>query len=425
VVASQELPVISGASVRLPEEADGPFCGRKQTWPLIVTAHGGDTPNALESFIRDNGSTLLNSVSRFGVVLIRGFHPSSEQDFESAMLNFEELQPMRSYFMCEPGRDHTGKGTGVFLTNSLLKTGGGLELGKFHAENYHVWDAPAMVGFWCKTAPRVGGETAFVHSANVYDELPAPTRARLESGPVYVAAHPLSEIAARHNVPEATLEEFLITQNIPIEEYAGVKYAVLSKPAVWRHPDTNRLSLQANVSTELDGVNEALWELMAPNYAGWKWAFHRFASRHSAPLLVGAYITAMRNIVRHPRTWLTRDRYVRYLRGAAPPGDNTGPFPDKVRLRDKIDDVAALAQAMWRHMSVLTWQEGDLLIFDNRQVLHGGMPGSGPRELRVLMFNPVPIDWQSSSGVLDTPPIAASGESLDVQLDKFVESISA
>jgi hypothetical protein len=80
---------------------------------------------------------------------------------------------------------------------------------------------------------------------------------------------------------------------------------------------------------------------------------------------------------------------------------------------------------MWRHMSVLTWQEGDLLIFDNRQVLHAGMPGSGPRELRVLMFNPVPIDWQSSSGVLDSPPIGASVESLDVQLDKFVESISA
>jgi alpha-ketoglutarate-dependent taurine dioxygenase len=412
--SSEELPVLSGASVRLPEEADGPFRSRKQTLPLIVTSHSGDTPNALDSFIRSNSTSLLDSVCRFGAVLIRGFHPFSEQDFESAMLSFEELQPMRSYFMSEPGRDHAGKGTGVFLTNSLIKIGGGLyPPGRFHAENYHIWDAPAMVGFWCKKASWLGGETAFVHMASVYDELPARTRARLESGPVFVTAHPLSEIAARYDMPEATLEEFLIMQNVAIEKSAGVKYAVLCKPTVWRHPDTDRLSLQANVSVELDGLDTALQELMAPYYAGWKWAFHRFVWRHPALPMT---ITAMRNIVRHP---------VKSLQPSAYSAFNTEPFPDKDRLRDKIEDVAALARAMWRHTSVLTWQEGDLLIFDNRQLLHAGMPGLGPRALRVLMFNPVPIDWHSSFGVLDTPPIGASGETLDARLDKFLESIGA
>ncbi|MEO7327750.1 MAG: hypothetical protein ABI193_04185, partial [Minicystis sp.] len=65
------------------------------------------------------------------------------------------------------------------------------------------------------------------------------------------------------------------------------------------------------------------------------------------------------------------------------------------------EDCVALAKAARKHCSVFTWKRGDVLLFDNLQVLHTGMPGLGPRELRVMMCNPIPMPYPFGSGAFE------------------------
>jgi len=49
---------------------------------------------------------------------------------------------------------------------------------------------------------------------------------------------------------------------------------------------------------------------------------------------------------------------------------------------------------------VFTWRRGDVLLIDNLQVHHAGMPGFGPRDIKVIMGNPVPLGHANGGGLL-------------------------
>lgn len=415
----QELPSFGGLDFRLPTDADGPFEGHSQGWPLIVTPGTSEpTPDSLRQVLADNSNAVLDALCRFGAILFRGFDIRSENDFEQAILAIPQLQSMRSYFMSEAGRDRVNQTADVFYTNSVAQ-GEFLGLPVFHSENYYVWDIPAVQSFWCKKASWMGGETGFVHMPSVYEELPIDVRSRLEAEPVFAAAYPLSVIARRYGISENAVESFLSSCDIPVEGSATAKNALLYKPCVWRHPDSKRLSLQANVTLEIKELRDALRALMAPYYKGWRWTIHRLAWQY--PGILNAAIIAG-TVLRHPIRILKISKEMKAMaRYKLSPSDAAS----KQRLADKVDDIAALAAAIWRHTSVLTWNEGDVVLFDNRQVLHARMPGFGKRELRVLMCNPIRIDGRSSSGVLETPGISQCDETLDVRLRRFAHPDTA
>lgn len=46
-------------------------------------------------------------------------------------------------------------------------------------------------------------------------------------------------------------------------------------------------------------------------------------------------------------------------------------------------------------------EKGDVLLIDNKKVMHAGMPGLGPRLIRAMICNPLAMDYYSSaSGTL-------------------------
>jgi hypothetical protein len=50
-----------------------------------------------------------------------------------------------------------------------------------------------------------------------------------------------------------------------------------------------------------------------------------------------------------------------------------------------------LAAAVRRRFSSFRWQRGDVLLVDNLKMAHSGMPGFGPRRLRAMICNPLPV----------------------------------
>ena len=52
---------------------------------------------------------------------------------------------------------------------------------------------------------------------------------------------------------------------------------------------------------------------------------------------------------------------------------------------------------MHAYYSSCLWQKGDILLVDNRQVVHARMPGAGPRLIRDLIGNPLKMDYTSDA----------------------------
>ena len=69
-------------------------------------------------------------------------------------------------------------------------------------------------------------------------------------------------------------------------------------------------------------------------------------------------------------------------------------IPKVPRIGQRLDqdDQRLLGETVWAHASVFTWEAGDILIVDNLQMHHAGMPGAGPRDLKVIMGNPISIE---------------------------------
>jgi hypothetical protein len=64
--------------------------------------------------------------------------------------------------------------------------------------------------------------------------------------------------------------------------------------------------------------------------------------------------------------------------------------------------VKQLAQLIRQYYSSCLWNKGDILLIDNRKVLHAGMPGSGPRSVRAMICNPLSMKYSfGESGLID------------------------
>ncbi len=56
---------------------------------------------------------------------------------------------------------------------------------------------------------------------------------------------------------------------------------------------------------------------------------------------------------------------------------------------------------MRNYYSSCLWKKGDILLIDNKKVMHAGMPGMGPRVIRAMICNPLDINYSfAESGLL-------------------------
>ena len=56
-------------------------------------------------------------------------------------------------------------------------------------------------------------------------------------------------------------------------------------------------------------------------------------------------------------------------------------------------EIKELAQIMRTQYSSCLWKKGDILLIDNKKVMHAGMPGKGERVIRAMICNPVAMNY--------------------------------
>jgi len=404
VKSGQDVSQYEQVITRLLAEAERPYPAGEARTPLVIEAKSSSDLTFLKTFLAAHSDRIRKDIYGHGAVLLRGFKVASSRDFEEVLSALPGFRPMKGYFMAELGRDPV-KGTGyVFDTNTFFISGGDFRFGGIHCENYYSPDVPQLQSFCCLKRPWIGGETALFHMANAYVALRDRLSAKLEAESFVANVIPLQEVADQYDLPEAKVEAFLKGNGVEVAEWNGGKAVYNRKPSILCHPHTGRPSLQVNLTRELKNLDSDRHFL--PGYGGTKWALHRLAWRRPRVLKALTYLAHLSRAMRHPSLFTQfvlapiGRRLVKPAQKPLPPKPVSAPAIPRIGQRLDVEEQKLIGRTVWEHSSVFTWQPGDVLIVDNLQMHHAGMPGFGPRNIKVMLGNPVPLGPATGEGLL-------------------------
>ena len=394
--------------------------------PLVIEPLRSRDSTCLQEVLASHSPQIMEDIARHGAVLLRGFDLTSPADFEREVLSIRGMRGLNEVLMSEAGRTVV-KGTRfVLFTNANYKTGGTLEHPMFHTENYYVADVPHYISFFCIKPSWLGGETGLLNTARLYADLPDTLRAKLEQQPFAVREYSVADVAARYGLSPEEVQEFCTRSGVPTTTRDGRQSMMVYKPSVVEHPTTHERAFVINFGGELNsvGLGPSVAAAFAEDYAGSRWLVHRFHWRFpsvipSATLFGGLFV---RPLAAWPYLGFKISRLFT-RRGNKKGGSSTAGA--RVGGLFERDEIEILARAMRRRYSSFLWKRGDLLILDNLTMAHAGMPGFGPRNLKALICNCVPLPYSGGTSGLCAPGIDESRECLGAQLVKYRQDMSA
>jgi alpha-ketoglutarate-dependent taurine dioxygenase len=362
--------------------------------PLVIEAKEHKDLKFLQDFLKANSEKLMDDVGKYGALLFRGFDIQSDKDFENAILSVNGLHGISEAFMAEHGRERVDGLKYVLHTNTVYKTGGTLYLGGFHSENYYSPDVPGFISFCCLKPSELGGETGLINMEKVYERLDEDLKKKLENNPYFVGKWLVSEVAERYKIDTKTVEEICRQYDLPIVGEGENKLILMYKPSVFLHPGTQKKALQINFFS-LPTLDTALRKRFLNDYQGDKWFWHRvvwklpysiFKVIENISVFLIALFHSPKELYQITVTKWKTDRAFKELNKKIKKVNSS--FSEK-----EIDDLAC---EMRNFYCSTLWQKGDILLVDNRNSVHTGMPGSGSRLVRALISNPLQMKYSSA-----------------------------
>jgi alpha-ketoglutarate-dependent taurine dioxygenase len=359
--------------------------------PLVFEAKEHADIKFLQDFLKTNSENLMQDVAKYGALLFRGFDIQSDNDFENAILSIKGLTGISEAFMSEQGRERVDNLKYVLHTNKIFKTGGTLYLGGFHSENYYIPDVPGFISFCCLKPSTLGGETGLVNMEMVYEHLDDELKKKLENSAYFVEKWLISDVANRYKIATKTVEEICHQFDLPIVGKGENKLILMHKPSVFLHPVTQKKTLQINLFS-LPALDRALRKRFLEDYQGNNWFWHRFVWK-----LPPSIFKAIENVFVFFATLLHSPRELFEITVSKWKTERAVKKIDekfiKVNCCFSETDINHLARLMRNFYCSTIWQKGDILLVDNRKIVHAGMPGSGPRLVRALISNPIKMKY--------------------------------
>ncbi|WP_454784462.1 TauD/TfdA family dioxygenase [Legionella sp. WA2024007413] len=369
--------------------------------PLVIEATDATDLKFLQQFLKSNSQQIIADMAQYGAVLLRGFAINTDEEFERIVLSIPEFRGISEAFMSENGRDRVDNLQFVLHTNSVYKTGGTLYLGGFHSENYYSADVPSYLCFCCFQPSELGGETGLINTQKIYSHLQDELKQKLENNSFFVCKWSVAEIAERYQISQDAVKKVCQKFNFPIEGDGENEFVLMYKPSVWEHPLTQEKALQINMF-ELPTLNYELRKCFMNDYKGKIWFWHRFFWRLPTSMFNLVELLAMvcisffnspQNAYKIVRTKLSNYKASRKNKRLSAKTVKVGScFNDK--------EIKELAQLMRSYYSSCLWKKGDVLLIDNKKVMHAGMPGMGPRLIRAMICNPLAMNYSSETGFL-------------------------
>lgn len=386
-----------GVTTRFLREEERLIQSQEKELPLVIEAKDVKDLDFLQQFIKSNSKALLDDLAKYGAILLRGFAITNDAEFEQTILSIPEFKGINNAFMAENGRVTVDNLRYVLFTNSVYKTGGTLYLGGFHTENYYSPDVPAYICFCCHEPSQIGGETGLINTEKLYRTLAQDLQEKLEKNTYFVGKWLVSEVAERYQISKEAVRKVCQEFKLPVVGSGAHEAILMYKPSVFVHPQTNEKALQINLF-ELPALNTALRDCFMSDYQGKEWFWHRFFWKlptkffngiESLAVMVIALFNSPKNSWKIVRSKVQTFTALQLNRKQLPPTARVGSCFSESEVND-------LAQTMRTYYSSCLWQKGDVIIVDNRKVMHAGMPGVGPRLIRAMIGNPIAMNYEYS-----------------------------
>ena len=369
--------------------------------PLVIEATNNTNLEFLHTFLNDNSTKISKDLDYYGAILLRGFDIKSDKNFEDTIRSIHSFKPFRQVFMSEAGREQVNKSSYVLHTNSIYKTGGTVYLGGFHSENYYAPDVPSYICFCCLEPSKRGGETGIINTKKIYPQLSQELQQKLEKSSFLSSIWLINEVTKRYQCTTKDVIEFCKKFNIPLAGVGDDQCMLMYKPNVWVHPNTHTKALQINFF-ELPTLNKKLRRYFMNDYPGKDWFLHRLVWRFPEFIMHGLeYIyMSIASFLHSPKNAL-KTLYFKYkTHHTLQKNLIKKHLANKVKKCFNEKDVNELASLMHEYYSSCLWQKGDILLIDNKQVIHAGMPGAGMRCIRALICNPLDMPYADTDSGL-------------------------
>lgn len=366
--------------------------------PLVIEAKDETSVKFLQDFLASHSAQILEDIGKYGAVLLRGFDIKSEEDFESTVLSIQGIRGISDAFMSEQGRIHVDHLKYVLHTNAAYKTGGTLYLGGFHSENYYSPDVPAYINFCCLKPSEQGGETGLINMEKIYEHLDDNLKERLEKNTFFASKWNISEVVARYQLPIETIEKICKSADLPIIGSGSERFVLMYKPSVIEHSLTKKKSLFINLF-EIPGLNEELRKCFMNDYQGKTWFWHRFVWNIPSSIFKSIEVIYLMfaSLIYSPKeSFEILKKKINALKSKIFKSKTPSFNSTKVGSCFSDKDIKTLAQLMRTYYSSCLWKKGDILLIDNRKIMHAGMPGVGPRLIRVMICNPLEMKYSFS-----------------------------
>lgn len=383
-----------GVITRFLRDEERLIISNEREMPLVIEPAERKDLAFLQEFLANNSDQIILDMARYGAVLLRGFEVDSDEAFEKTVLSLPQFQGISDAFMAENGRIPVGNLKYVLHTNAVYKTGGTLYLGGFHTENYYSADVPGYICFYCFEPSEHGGETGIINTEKLYQNLNLELQKKLEKSSYFVGKWLISDIAKRYGISNSHVLKTAQNFDLPVVGEGDYQMLLMYKPHVFEHPLNSKKALQINLF-ELPGLNKQLRNCFMNDYAGKQWFWHRFFWKLPNRLFQSIEQLAVMCIafLHSPRQSfaIIRNKY----QTARALANNKKDVLSLQRVGQCFskNDVRALAQSMRDNYCSCLWKKGDILLIDNKKVMHAGMPGIGPRTIRAMIGNPVQVPY--------------------------------
>jgi hypothetical protein len=221
----------------------------------------------------------------------------------------------------------------------------------------------------------------------------------VESEPYFVTKWLVSEVAERYKIEAKAVEEICREFDLPIVGEGEDKLILMYKPSVFINPVTHKKALAINFFS-LPTLDTALRKRFLADYQGKTWFWHRFIWKLPASLFKAMENTAVFVIALfHSPKELFQMTDLKWKTDSA--------FKKLDKKFKKVNscfseaEINHLAGLMRDYYCSIIGHKGDILLVDNRKVVHTGMPGAGTRLVRALITNPLKMTYsQAQSGCL-------------------------
>jgi len=339
--------------------------------PIVVRPKNPEEKSvaALQNYVMEHYEELEKIRLEKGAILFRGFDVKTAQDFEDVAVKVHPK--LVEIFVGLNNRKRRGKY--VFTSTEVPKY---VSLSQ-HAELAYMPNRPSRIFFCCLKAPPLGGETPICDMQKVTEQLrkthPNVIKKFKTHGLRYHLNYSDPKNRLRHPAEVKTwpeiygtddkkkVEESTAKDNIECRWDGNKLTLVTQYPALHTHPDT--------------GVD--IWSNTGMAFYPRLYLYEHWKTAMIGGLLYFWIIYFF---------WVLLEVFIRrpFL------SDNKCPLYITYGNGNNIEtnDMKAVSDAVWDHIVIFKWQEGDILFLDNNRVSHGRNPFLGGREIIVSLGLP-------------------------------------